>query len=645
MTQHPLFSSSIEWVNPDKFPDLSNYSEIAIDFETKDPDLIKMGSGSIRNNGNVVGVAVAVKDWCGYYPIAHEGGGNMDRQQVLGWLSDILKTSADKIFHNAMYDVCWIKQLGLEIKGRVIDTMIVAALLNENRTFEKKGYDLNSVAKEYTGMGKNESALRLAATEWDIDPKAELYKLPAMFVGAYAEKDAEITLALWQELKKGIEQEGLQKIFKLESDLFPCLVEMKWRGVCVDIDQADQMEKHLKKRENILMKQIEDETNIRPDLWAARSVAKVFDVLRLKYPTTEKTGAPSFTRDRLKDHHHPVVNMISQARSVNKTRTTFIETIKKHVYKGKIHADINQLRSDTGGTITGRFSYSNPNLQQIPNYSDAGLGIRSIFSPNSEDERWCSFDYSQQEPRLVVHYAALLEIPGSYNFVEGYKHGVANKKTGKKEPADFHDMVSELTNIPRSQAKTINLALFYGMGKGRLANSLKVDGETTTKILADYHKAVPFVKQLSRKVSQQAQDVGYIKTIEGRHSRFPTWEKKEFQPDKSKVAAPVSEDEAIKLYGRGNIRRAFTYKALNKLIQGSAADMTKKAMVDLFKNGIVPLIQIHDELNISIPKDGEEKRKKDIIDIMEGTVKLNVPNLVDCECGESWGDVESDEED
>jgi len=645
MTQHPLFSSSIEWVNPDKFPDLSNYSEIAIDFETKDPDLIKMGSGSIRNNGNVVGVAVAVKNWCGYYPIAHEGGGNMDRQQVLGWLSDILKTSADKIFHNAMYDVCWIKQLGLEIKGRVIDTMIVTALLNENRTFEKKGYDLNSVAKEYTGMGKNESALRLAATEWDIDPKAELYKLPAMFVGAYAEKDAEITLALWQELKKGIEQEGLQKIFKLESDLFPCLVEMKWRGVCVDIDQADQMEKHLKKRENILMKQIEDETNIRPDLWAARSVAKVFDVLRLKYPTTEKTGAPSFTRDRLKDHHHPVVNMISQARSVNKTRTTFIKTIKKHVYKGKIHADINQLRSDTGGTITGRFSYSNPNLQQIPNYSDAGLGIRSIFSPNSKDERWCSFDYSQQEPRLVVHYAALLEIPGSDNFVKGYKDGVLNEKTGKKEPADFHDMVSELVDIPRSQAKTINLALFYGMGKGRLADSLKLSKDATSSILIKYNQMVPFVKQLSRKVSQRAQERGYIETIGGRHSRFPTWEKKEFQPDKSKVVPPVSEDEAIKLYGRGNIRRAFTYKALNKLIQGSAADMTKKAMVDLYKNGIVPLIQIHDELNISIPKDGEEKKKENIIDIMKKAVELNVSNLVDCECGESWGDVESNEED
>ena len=238
--QHPLFYSSTEWVNPNEFPDLSNYSEIAIDFETKDPDLIKMGSGSVRNNGNVVGVAVAVKDWCAYYPIAHEGGGNMDRKQVLKWLSDVLKTSADKIFHNAMYDVCWIRQLGLEIKGRIIDTMIVTSLLNENRTFEKKGYDLNGVAKDYTGIGKNETTLRLAAAEWDIDPKSEMYKLPAMYVGAYAEKDAEITFALWQELKKRIEQEGLQQIFKLELDLFPCLVERKWQGVRVDLASKEK---------------------------------------------------------------------------------------------------------------------------------------------------------------------------------------------------------------------------------------------------------------------------------------------------------------------------------------------------------------------------------------------------------------------
>ena len=147
--QFPLFKAKSEWCMPTEFPDLSKYDEIAIDLETKDPDLTKKGSCSTRGGGNVVGIAVAGKNWCGYFPIAHEGGGNMDRKQVLKWFTDVLKTSSLKIFHNAMYDVLWIRRLGLTVHGTIIDTMIVASLVNEN----KFRYDLNSVAKEYTGIG------------------------------------------------------------------------------------------------------------------------------------------------------------------------------------------------------------------------------------------------------------------------------------------------------------------------------------------------------------------------------------------------------------------------------------------------------------------------------------------------------------
>ena len=181
--QTPLFKAQTEWIEPDTFPDLSKYDEIAIDFETKDPDLKTKGSASCRGIGDVVGIAVAVCNWSGYYPIAHENGPNMNRKQVLSWFEDVLKTSALKIFHNAMYDVCWIRRLGLTVHGTIVDTMPVASLVNENRF----RYDLNSVAKEYTGLGKNESALNMEAKEWGIDPKAEMYKLPAMYVGEYAE--------------------------------------------------------------------------------------------------------------------------------------------------------------------------------------------------------------------------------------------------------------------------------------------------------------------------------------------------------------------------------------------------------------------------------------------------------------------------
>ena len=197
--QMPLFKPQTEWLPPEYFPDLTQACEIAIDLETKDPNLnIRMGSGSVVGVGEVVGISVATENFCAYYPIAHEGGGNLDRKMVLKWLKDVLNTPSDKIFHNAMYDVCWLRALGLKINGRIIDTMIAAGLVDENRL----RYDLNGCGRDYVGRGKDEAALYEAAKSWGVDPKAEMYKLPAMYVGAYAERDAQLTLELWQELKK-----------------------------------------------------------------------------------------------------------------------------------------------------------------------------------------------------------------------------------------------------------------------------------------------------------------------------------------------------------------------------------------------------------------------------------------------------------
>ena len=188
----PTFNAQTEWVIPTEFPDLRQVDEIAIDLETKDPDLIKKGSGSIIGNGEVIGIAVATTHYKGYFPIAHEGGGNMDRKKVLEWFQDILKTDSTKIFHNAMYDVCWLRALGLKINGRIVDTMIAASLVDENRF----RYDLNGCGRDFVGKGKDETALYEAAKSWGVDPKAEMYKLPAMYVGAYAERDAQLTFVL-----------------------------------------------------------------------------------------------------------------------------------------------------------------------------------------------------------------------------------------------------------------------------------------------------------------------------------------------------------------------------------------------------------------------------------------------------------------
>ena len=612
MTQKPLFSPQTEWLPPENFPDLSKYEEIAIDLETKDPDLMKMGSGSVTGRGDVTGIAVAVHGWSGYYPIAHEGGGNMDRKKVLKWFQDLLNTSATKIFHNAMYDVCWIRALGLSVNGKIVDTMIASALVDENQM----RYDLNNCSKRYTGKTKSETNLYEAAKSWGVDPKAEMYKLPAIYVGEYAEKDAEITLELWQELKKEILHQDLNSIFQLETELFPCLVDMRFLGVRVDIESAHQLKEELNKEEKECLLKVKKETGVDVQIWAARSIAQVFQKLNLPYDSTEKTNSPSFTKNFLQNHPHPLVKRIARAREINKAHTTFIDTIIKHSYKGRIHAEINQLRGDNGGTVTGRFSYSNPNLQQIPaRNKELGPKIRSLFMPE-EGHTWGCFDYSQQEPRLVVHYASLQNLYGAGEVLDAYHDG----------DADFHSIVADMAEIPRSQAKTINLGLFYGMGKNKLQAELGVSKEKAEDLFRQYHNKVPFVKQLMDNVMRRAQDSGKIRTLLGRLCRFHLWEPNQFGIHKA-----LPHDQALTEHGPG-IKRAYTYKALNKLIQGSAADMTKKAMIELHKEKIIPHIQVHDELDISVNNNADR-----IKDIMEHAVSLEIPNKVDYESGPNWG--------
>ena len=616
MMQMPLFKPQTEWLPPEDFPDLSKYKEIAIDLETKDPELIKMGSGSVTKRGHITGIAVAVEGWSAYYPVAHEGGGNMDQTKVFNYFRKVLNNDSTKIFHNAMYDVCWLRSAGIEVKGPIVDTMIATALVDENR----RRYDLNSCSREFIGTGKDEGALYEAAKSWGVDPKAEMYKLPAMYVGAYAEKDAEITLDLWKYLKQEIINQDLKSIFSLETDLFPCLVDMRFLGVRVDIEGAHQLKGKLLEEEKSCLLKIKKETGVDVQIWAARSIAQVFQKLDLSYDSTEKTNSPSFTKNFLQNHAHPLVKLVARAREINKAHTTFIDTILKHSHNGRIYSEINQLRSDNGGTVTGRFSYSNPNLQQIPaRNKELGPAIRSLFLPE-EGCKWGVFDYSQQEPRLVVHYAALQGLYGVNEVVDAYKEG----------DADFHSIVAEMAEIPRTQAKTINLGLFYGMGKNKLQAELGVSKEKADDLFKKYHHRVPFVKQLMDNVMQRAQDAGRIRTLLGRACRFPLWEPAQFGIHKA-----LSHEEALREHGPG-IKRAYTYKALNRLIQGSAADMTKKAMLELYKEGITPHIQVHDELDISVKDDIMAAKIKKI---MEGAVTLEVPNKIDYEYGTNWGNI------
>ena len=638
-----------EWLQPTQFPDLRQAEEIAIDLETKDPELKKIGSGVLRNTGEIVGIAVAVDGWKGYFPIAHGEGPNMDKDKVLSWFKDICASPATKIFHNAMYDVCWIRKAGIQINGLIVDTMVAASLVDENR-FQ---YTLNSCSWSFLNKGKNESQLIKAAKERGLYPKADMWKLPAMEVGEYAERDAELTLQLWQKFKQQIIEDDLQDIFNLETDLFPCLVDMKFLGVRVDVPRAHELKQQLQLQEDMLLHRIKKESGVDIQLMAARSIAPLFDKLKLPYSRTEKTNEPSFTKNFIANHKHPLVRMIADARKINKVRTTFIDSIIKYEYAGRIHADINQIRSDDGGTVTGRFSYHNPNLQQIPARDpDTGPLLRSLFLPE-KGMKWGCFDYSQQEPRLVAHYGIKAELPSAYIIADEY-----NNNPG----TDFHKIVSNMAEIPRSQAKVINLGLFYGMGKAKLQAELGVTEQKAKELFKQYHTKVPFVKQLTNRIMNIAQNKGMIRTLLRRRCRFPKYEPILRGSDWGHYVSPEDHERIQELQDMGPhmkdnegnlikdkngdpkknywynnpIRRAFTYKALNRLIQGSAADMTKKAMIDLHKEGIIAHIQIHDELDFSVMNDLEAAKIKDI---MESAVDLEVPNKVDYESGPNWGSI------
>ena len=311
--------------------------------------------------------------------------------------------------------------------------------------------------------------------------------------------------------------------------------------------------------------------------------------------------------------------MVVSCRELNKMNTTFIDTILKHNHKGRIHSDINQIRSDQGGTVTGRFSYANPNLQQIPGRGILGRKIRQIFIPE-EGQTWGCFDYSQQEPRILVHFASLMRLEGTGTIVDAYNDG----------SADFHQMIADMAGIERKQAKTINLGIMYGMGKNKLMAELGLMKDSAEKLLKTYHQKAPFVKMLSEAVSRRAEDSGKIRTIGGRLCHFDLWE-----PHGFGIKKPLAHADALREHGPG-IKRAFTYKALNKLIQGSAADMTKQSMLALYREGVIPHIQIHDELDISVTSVQQSEK---IIKIMEEAVELQVPNKIDYEKGENWGDI------
>ena len=604
---------------------MSGAKLIAIDCETYDPNLLTNGPGGVRKDGRLIGISVAANTgFRGYFPIGHAGEGNLNRNRVLQWAKATFETGIDKVGANILYDLEWLRTVGIEVKGNKYDIQVAEPLLDEER---KEGYSLDILSKRYLGRGKDESLLNAAAQAYNINPKKEMYKLPAHYVGEYAEIDAVNTLEIFKKQLPLLEEQDLMGIFKLETDLIPLILDMRFKGVRIDINKAEKLNKRYKKEESRLLKYLREFAGFAVEPWSNQQLGVVCERNKIWFPQTQ-AGNPSFTGDFLSTSKEMFLTSVSEYRKVNKMRRDFIDKVcLKMNVNGRIHAQFHQLRKDSDGTRTGRFSSSNPNLQQIPARDEYwGPLIRSLFLPE-KDNTWFRLDYNQQEPRMLVHYARLRAIRGSKEACEAYH----------EKDADFHTMVAEMAGIKRKIAKTINLGIMYGMGTFKLGQMLGLNYNDATILLEKYHEKVPFVKGLMHEASKAVTYRGEIKTLLGRKRHFNFWEPSDSRLKWPNKEMPLRKEDAEEIWKGRPLKRAYTHKALNALIQGASADLTKKAMLDLYNElKIVPHLQVHDELDISHI---DNPAIKWVTDIMENCVKLEVPLKVSVEKGKSWGEA------
>ena len=610
----------VNWSLP-RFPDVKGITQVAIDLETYDPGIKDHGAGYVSGNGFVVGVAVSFEGFDGYFPVKHERGANLPETAVKNWLKNLFKEDPIVIFHNAIYDLGWLRRWGVECNvTKIYDTLLAAPLVDEN----KFNYKLDFLAKDYLGERKETDLLENFGKENGFRAIENMHMVPSSLVGIYAEQDTRLTLKLWEFLRIELQKQNLIDVFNLETDLLPILLEMKWKGVRIDLEKAEKTKKFFSDEEKNIYQTIKKETGIKIDassIYTPSVLQEIFDKVGEKYEVTEKNKQIKIEKDSLLESENPVIRSLALAREYNKAHTTFIDSYLKFAINGRIHADINQLKKeDNRGTVSGRMSMSYPNLQQVPSRNPlVASKIRSLFLPE-EGEQWASLDYAQQEPRLLVHYAKKQGLEGADEMVKFFEDGM-----------DFHQVTAEMAGISRKEAKTVGLSLMYGQGIKALAESLESTEEEAKALKDKYNKNVSFLKSIMTKATRYAEQQGYINTILGRKCRFDLWTSKDFEDRRV-----FSYENARKEWSWNQIQRANTYKALNRVIQGSAADQTKSAMVSLRKEvGVIPMIQIHDELNVSVT---DETQVKEIKRVMESAVELHVPTKCEAKIGPNWGE-------
>lgn len=621
------------WLPPREFPNLSAARVIAVDTETKDPDLLEKGPG-VRRDGQLVGLAIGTDDggrW--YFPMRHEVEPeyNLDPAAVMAWAKDALGGPQPKVGANLLYDFDYLTAAGVTVGGPWIDVQITDPLLDENR----RSYSLDVLGREYLGEGKTSNVLRdwvAKAYGTRQEYRAHLWRTSPRLVGPYAEGDVDLPLRILEKQRVLLAQQGLEELFQLENDLLPMLLAMRQAGVRVDVEAAKRLDSELSAAIDLNQKRLDEAAGFAVNTSAGRDLARMFDKLGVPYPKTA-AGNPSFVKEWLEHNPHPACAMVHEVRKLLKYRDTFVRgyILGMHI-NGRIYCLFHSMRDGENGTVSGRFSSSLPNLQNIPARDEYwGPRIRALFLPEEGCE-WVRHDWSQIEYRFLAHVGV------------GENAKVVQQMYRDDPTTDFHQMVLDMIGWGpemRKPAKNINFGLVYGMGTPLLASTLGMPVEQAKREIFDvYHGRVPFVRDTYDRASLLASTRGYVRTVLGRRARFPLYEP---STGWSAETMALPETEAREKWG-GRIRRAFTHKALNRVLQGGAADLMKKAMRDIWQSGVydvlpVAHLTVHDELDHSQPCGvAAQDAIREVKRLMETSMQLRVPIIAAEERGPNWGE-------
>ena len=604
------------------FPTLDT-KVISIDLETCETDF-ERGPGWARGKGYIVGFSVATGTYSNYFPIRHRIGKNIEPAKALAWLKRYMEDDRiAKVGANLTYDIGWLSEEGITVKGELYDVQYAEALLSEDAHVS-----LEVLSQKYLGEGKDE--LQYARRLFGTSARSHIWECPAHVVAPYAIKDAELPLRIVAKQFPLLRAKGLLEIFQLENRLIPLLIAMRRAGVTVNVEAAEILREDIITEMHRLRSSLPKGLNIN----ASRDIRMLFDSNSLTYSMTDK-GNPSFDKLFLSSVDNDQVRTILKMRELDKIKSTFLEGyILESNINGKIYCQFNQLRADAGGTRSGRFSSSNPNLQNIPVRSEIGKKIRKLFIPDTGHHCWEKNDYSQIEYRFLTHFAV------------GDGSDLVRAQYNNDPSTDYHVFTQQLVynktglQIERKPIKNINFGLLYGMGKEKLTRTLGVTPEKATEIFNAYHQGAPYVKATMAEASDHANTWGYVKTILGRRSYFDRW------CSQDDPAESLTKDDAYEKYGN-RIKRVATHKAINRVLQGSAADLLKHAMLACWKAGVfdvigVPRLTVHDELDFSVIDDSKQSQEgfKEMKQILQESLPLRVPVRVDTGRGANWGTID-----